>query len=63
MEIESEKLDITPEMVILSRNVIRQYARQISPHDCYKCILYKDCESDFFRCPEKWKDIDYETDK
>ena len=57
MEGEDKKLDITPELVILSRNVLRQYTRQIGRHDCHKCIMYTECDRDFTICPDSWKDI------
>ena len=57
MEGKDEKLDITPELVLICRKVIRQYAKQIGRHDCHKCIIYTECEHDFARCPELWKDI------
>lgn len=57
MEGENKKLDITPELVILSRNVLRQYTSQIGRHDCHNCIIYTECEHDFARCPDSWKDI------
>ena len=57
MESKDEKLDITRELVILSRNVLRQYASQIGRHDCHNCIIYTECEDDFTRCPDSWKDI------
>lgn len=57
MEGENKKLDITPELVILSRNVLRQYTSQIGRHDCYKCIMYTECGRDFAICPDSWKDI------
>lgn len=28
-----------------------------SRHDCHKCVIYAECEHDFVRCPELWKDI------
>ena len=62
MEIESKKLDITPEMVILSRNILRQYTGQVGKFDCHKCILYKECEKDLRCCPETWEDIGIEED-
>ncbi len=57
MESKDEKLDITRELVVLSRNVLRQYANQIGRHDCHKCLIYVECEHDFVRCPDSWKDI------
>ena len=63
MEGKDEKLDITPELVIMSRNVLRQYVIQIGRHDCHDCILYKECEMDFKSCPETWKDLDYEKNQ
>ena len=57
MEGKDEKLDITPELVLICRKVIRQYAKQIGRHDCHKCIIYAECEHDFARGPELWKDI------
>lgn len=29
----------------------------IRRHDCHKCVIYAECEHDFARCPELWKDI------
>lgn len=55
MEGKDEKLDITPELVLICRKVIRQYAKQIGRHDCHKCIIYAECKHDFARCPELWK--------
>lgn len=57
MEGKDEKLDITPELVLICSKVIRQYAKQIGRHDCHKYIIYAECEHDFARCPELWKDI------
>ena len=51
MEGKDEKLDITPELVLICRKVIRQYAKQIGRHDCHKCIIYAECEHDFASCP------------
>nr|DAO32679.1 MAG TPA: hypothetical protein [Caudoviricetes sp.]DAP83567.1 MAG TPA: hypothetical protein [Caudoviricetes sp.] len=62
MEIEGKKIDITPELLILSRNILRQYTQQIDARDCHKCVMYKTCPNDFVECPAKWKDVDYETD-
>lgn len=51
------KYDITPELVNLSRNVIRQYVAGIDRFNCHECIFYKSCEKDFASCPCEWEDL------
>lgn len=63
MESKSKKLDITPQMLILARNILRQYAEQVGKFDCHKCIMYENCEKDFRSCPETWEGIEIEDDK
>lgn len=53
----NEMIEKHQKLVLICRKVIRQYAKQIGRHDCHKCIIYTECEHDFARCPELWKDI------
>lgn len=63
MEDKCKKLDITPEMVVLARNVIKQYTSQVGRFDCHKCFLYENCHKDFLNCPETWEDIRIEENQ
>lgn len=51
------KYDITPELVTMSRNIIRQYASGIDALNCHECIFYESCEEDFASCPCEWEDL------
>lgn len=63
MEIENPKLDITSELAIISRNILRQYTSQVGQFDCHKCIFYKNCEKDFRSCPDTWGDVEIEKNQ